>query len=710
MWQADSSAPRRARNIFFFPKLSTFALAMAAAYADPVGAAEGGAPSSEAVRLKEVEVSATGTRGYAAGAAVSATKTDTLLLDVPQTVSVVPETLIEAQRDLNMKEVLKNVPGVTFSAGEGRRDQFTIRGFGAELDNYVDGVREPAALRDLSNIEQVEVLKGPAAVLFGRGSAGGIINRITKKPGTESRREAQLTVGSFALRRGDFDLATSTAVNPVALRLTGAYEDADSFRDIIHGTRQALAPSLLWTVSPATRLLLQAEYLRHTVTPDRGIPSINGQPAAVPISNFYGEPYDFSRREVVNGGLTLDHRLDGTLTLHAVLRANTMDLDAINTRNLSVQSNQRTLTRNVTHFPKQRAYYTGLVELVQKERLGGMEHQFLYGVELSRQVGDLLVQQVGGAQYNIDVYQPVHKVSQPVFGAPSFNTYFVGKTAAVYFQDQMSLSQHWKMVGGIRYDLFEQTQLDRRSNVTLARSDRAWSPRAGLLFQPTAQNTLYASASRSFQPRGDDLFFVNATAAQLEPTSSLQYELGSKNEFLGGRMQANLALYQITQTNLPTRDPNDPAGIRQIQVGEQRSRGVELELVGEMTKRWKIFSGLSLIRAEIVRSNNDLQGKRPENVADKMANLWSVYEIGKGFSAGGGLYYMGSRYTSPANRVTIPAYTRADAALYYKAKPFALALNVNNILNRTYYEGATNDNQILPGAPRSVLLTLRTGF
>lgn len=683
------------------------AVAVAAAFASL-------AAHAQETQLPQVEVSAN-----AEGAApafrvprvVSATKTETPALDIPQTVNAVDQTLIREQRVVRLQDALRNVPGVFASGGEGRRDQFAIRGFSAELDMYADGIRDMASYRDVSNIERVEVLKGPAAMLFGRGSAGGIINRVTKKPTADALREVQVTAGSFDFKRAEWDLggALSAGAN---YRLTGAYEEGGMFRDILKNELATLAGGVDFKLAPSTSLLAQFEWQHHERTPDRGVPSVNGKPASVSVTNFYGEPYDFSTREVLNGGLTLDHAISADTKFKAALRMNTMDLDAVNTRGTSLTPDNTQVRRNVTRFPKEREYAFAQAELSHKLKLGGSEHLLLAGYEHGEQKAHLRVWQVNAA--NIGLYNPTYTAPAPVFtdASQTYDVRFTGTTDAVYLQDQIALAPRWKAIVGTRYDMFDQHQDAGIANKTavgaMDRTDYAWSPRAGLIYQPNASTSWYVSGARSFQPKADDLLFTKAADTNLAPTESTQYELGNKNEFFGGRLALNAAIYRITMTNVATADPANPG--QAIQVGEQAHRGAEIDASGELGGGWRLYGGATWIDAQITKSNDTPVGNRPANVPRQAANLWLSKDIAAGWRAGLGAYYVGQRFAAADNSVRLPAYTRIDAALTYSRQALELALNLRNLADREYYESATNNAQIAPGTPRSVMLTARYAF
>lgn len=666
------------------------------------------------VTLAPVRVSAAGAAPAFRTATVrSATKTDTAPLDVAQTVNVVEQELIREQRVIRMEDALRNVTGVYAGGGEGRRDQFSIRGFSAELDTYVDGVRDTAGYRDFSNIDRVEVLKGPAAMLFGRGSAGGIINRVTKKPTADNVREVQLTAGSFDFYRAEWDLGGALAEG-ANIRLTGAHEEGGVFRDDIEHRLSTLAGGVDFQLAPATSLLAQFEWQHHERTPDRGIPAVNGKPADVPVENFYGESFDFSRRDSLNAGLTLNHAFSADTSLKASLRANTMELDATNTRNIGLANGNTQVRRQTLHFPKSKDYVYAQAELSHKLSLAGSEHLLLAGYEHGWQKGRLEVWRTTAP--NVSLADPEFVAADPVFtdANKTYDTRFKARSDALFVQDQITFSPQWKAIAGLRYDVFEQRQeaglVNGAQAPAMERTDRAWSPRAGLIFQPTPINSFYVSAARSFQPEASDLLWAAAANADRKPTLSTQYEVGNKNEFFERKLAVNLALYRIEMSNVATSDPANPGQV--IQVGEEVHEGVELDLAGELAGGWRLYGGAMAMNPRITKTNDASApvGNRPANVPQHAANLWLSKSLGEQWRAGLGVYYVGERYAFADNLVTLPAYTRLDAALSYKLKAMEFSLNLRNLTDKRYYESATNNNQIAPGAPRSAMLTARLAF
>lgn len=657
--------------------------------------------------LSPVVVRAASVTGSVHGSGSSATKLDIPLRDVPQAVQVVSKEVIREQGALEMKDVLRNVSGVAPSQGEGRRDQFYIRGFDATRDTLVDGMREDSLyFRDLGNVERVEVIKGPAAVLYGRGSAGGVINRVTKKPSRQTIREAALTLGSDQLRRLDVDLGGALG-SPAAFRLTGAYEAGDSYRDIVHSERSVLAPSIAWSAGKNTSFLLQTEFLHQRRTPDRGIPSLNGVPAAVPISNFYGEKYDYATTDARNARFNVGHTANDKLTLRNNFQYSTVSLDAVNTRTLGLTAGNTQVRRQITYFPQDQTNYLNQTEAVYELDAGAIQHTLLAGIELGYQKASRLVRAATASSVSLQTPQHTAAMPDPASLPMVIDSGFTADTAALYVQDQLAFGSRWKALAGLRFDRFKQSHDNRRTGLVQNRTDSVSSPRMGIVYQPDDAHALYGNLSRSFQPVGNDLFYNSTDFAQIKPVESLQQEVGAKSEWFGGRLFSTVALYQITQRNVVTKDPTDPAGLRQVQTGEQQSKGLEVDLSGTIQPDWKVFANYTLNQARITRSNNFAVGNRPGNIPKYSGSLWTSYALGHGFTVGGGAFYVGDRYAVEDNAVNLPSYVRVDAMLAYKAKNWETGVNLNNLANRTYYESANNNHQIQPGAPRSVLLYVR---
>lgn len=650
--------------------------------------------------------------------ATSATKIEAPLRDIPQTVNVVPQSLLRDQAAQSMQDALKAVPGVGFSHGDGQRDQVTIRGFSAIADQFVDGLRDDALyFRDLSNIEQIEVLKGPASVLYGRGSSGGLINRITKKPGV-NLSEVGLTLGRWNQRRGEFDLARAPQDSPVSYRLTGAIERADSYRDQQLLDRKALAASVLIKPSSDTRVLLQADYLKDSRLTDFGIPAYQGRPVNVSPGTYYGaanaRDVDVSRAEVASLGATLNHRISESLSLRNALRYYDYSLDRDNTLVGSV--NEKAMTASLTRGNVQRdeSGFFNQTELTQKLELAGMKHQLLYGVEFGRQSKDLLSYSRANVA-TVSLFNPVlPTLPLRIDGKPAADNHSVFKVASAYLQDLVTISPQWKALTGVRYDRFQQETHERQpGKPDLSRTDTAWSPRVGLVYQPSSAWSYYASWSKSFQPSGET-FALAANNAQLAPEKTTSEEVGVKWDLPDGKASVTASLFKLERTNIKSVDPTSNTV---VPLGVQRTNGLELTFAAEIAPSWQVWAGYAFLDGEMTTSpavdaGQPVQGKRPTLTPRQSANLWVTKALGHGFGLGGGLNYVGARFANPGNTVTLPGYTTVDAMAYYRMGPWDVQLKLNNLLNRRYIVAGhgSSPNLNLPGAPRSAQVVARYRF
>ncbi|PKB21101.1 TonB-dependent receptor [Janthinobacterium sp. 64] len=660
---------------------------------------------------------------YVAGTSASGTKTEMALRDVPQTINVVPAAVIRDQNAMSIQDIMKNIPGVGLSTGDGQRDQVFIRGFTAIGDQFVDGFRDDALyFRDLSNVERLEVIKGPAAVLYGRGSSGGLVNRITKKPGIDIT-DVALSLTNTAGRRGEVDVGR--VGETVDWRVTGAREVSDSYREQQFIKRTALAPSVAIRLSSATKLLLQGDYLEDRRLTDFGIPSWHGRPVAVDAGTYYGaanaRDADFSQSRVVSTAATLTHKFSDSLSLRNAFRYYDYHLDRNNT-NISGNVNEVKGTMNLGHAKLNRdeSGWFNQTELTQKLVTGTLRHEVLYGAEFGKQNKDANSWAAILVGPNVSIFHPVlPQVDRSKLGARSdtFGTY---DTAAAYVQDAISISDEWKALAGLRYDSYkQQSRLANAAGVTtakLSRTDSAYSPRAGLVWQPSAAQSYYASWSRSFQPSGEN-FALAANNADLAPETTRNTEVGAKYELWGGRANATVSLFRLERDNIKS---SEPITNRIVPIGTQRTDGLELTFNADLHDGWKMMAGYAYLDATITDSiakdtsvsaagSVDVKGKRATLTARNMANLWLTKDLGHGFTVGGGANAVGSRFANAGNTVVLPGYVTADAMAAYRTGRYEVQLNINNIGDTRYIVSGhgSSPNLSLPGAPRNVALTLR---
>lgn len=668
--------------------------------------------------LEADEIVVTGQRygdGYKIETANSATKIDAPLRDVPQTINVVPEDVILDQRALSIQDVLKNVPGVGFSHGDGQRDQVSIRGFSAIADQFVDGLRDDALyFRDLSNIERVEVIKGPASVLYGRGSSGGLINRVRKKPG-EDLVAITGSYGSFDDRRLEVDLAGGAHDKVVAGRLTGAIEKADSYRDHQFLDRKAIAPSLLVNPDDKTSVLVQADYLDDERVTDFGIPAFQGRPVDVPRSTYYGaanaKDVDTSRSKVWSATGVITRDLGGSFSLRNATRYYDYELDRNNTLSGSVNEAARTVSLNRSNVRRDEHGWFNQTELTHEFTAGDTSHKLLYGVELGRQVKDQFFATRNGIA-TVDLFNPVLPVLPLLVTVPpQTNNRGTFNTLGLYAQDLVSLGEHVKALVGIRWDRFEQKTKQRvAGQPNLSRTDEKWSPRAGLVWQPDEAQSYYLSWSRSFQPSGES-FPLAANNADIAPEKTTNYEAGAKYDLFDKRLTATVSVFRLEREGIKT---TDPATLRLLPIGTQRTDGVELTANADLRHGWRAIAGYAYLDAKITESigrdaGQPIEGKRATITPEHSANVWLTKSFKDRFGFGGGANYVGDRFANPGNTVALPDYVTVDAMAWYRTGPVLLQVNGYNLFNERYVVSGhgTSPNLNLPGAPRAVLLTAR---
>ncbi|WP_410199099.1 TonB-dependent receptor [Burkholderia cenocepacia] len=679
--------------------------------------------SDAAATLPAISVNAAAEHAsYDGGHSRAATKTDMSLMDVPQTVNVVPHAVIEDQNATSLQDALRNVPGVGFSVGDGQRDQITIRGFNSITDQYVDGIRDDALYyRDLSNVDRVEVLKGPAAVLYGRGSAGGIVNRVLKRPQANPVNDVGVTLGTRGERRGEFDLGWNPN-DAARFRMTGAAENSNSFRDRFQLNRQAIAPSAQFKLDRDTVLNVEFDYLHDRRTSDQGLPAYRGRPVDVPINTYYGSAdggnSSYNDISAKSATVSLDHRFNDSLSFHGAIRAYDFSLER---KNYVTYEPIKTAAHPVVTLDQSTRQRTdhgidGLFELTQKTSLFGMRHELLYGLELSQQQKfDTIYSVTKVATYDLFNPQPVVLPGVPGGTRAKTNASTVVGLAGVYAQDLISLTEHWKVLAGLRFDYLNQIRHDyTSSNVSLDRTDHAWSPRVGLIYEPLDWLTLYGSFSQSFSPLADTLISSGAfsNGAALAPQKTTAYEVGSRFD-LGGKATASVALFDMRQTNQQIGDPANPGYA--LPIGTQHVRGMELGFTGEIAPKWSVYAGYAYLNGTVDGSAQStaaglaVSSNTPGLMPRHSANLWLKRELPYGFYAAAGMQFQSARYTSASDLVTLPSFTVFNLGAGYRSKKVDVTLTLDNLFDRRYFIAAHGNADLynMPGDPRTLTATVK---
>lgn len=664
--------------------------------------------------------------GYRATRSATFTKTDTPLNEVPASVTVVPADLIKDQAMQSMADVLRYVPGASVHQGEGNRDQVVLRGNSTTADFFIDGIRDDAQIfRDLYNLERVEILKGPGGMAFGRGGAGGVVNRVTKKPLFGHVGEFALTLGSYNQRRTTLDVGEKVA-DGAAVRMNAMFEEAGSFRHDADLRRYAINPTLTLLVGPATSLTLSYEHVKDDRTADRGLPSQFGMPFQTDNARFFGNAEQSTARSTVDSfAATLEHNLGDGAQLRNSFRVTHYDKFYQNIYPGSAVSGSNTMSISAYNNSNDRTNIFNQTDLTTSFTTGGLQHTLLTGLEVGHQ--DSWNQRKtgyfgasAGTIGSIAATNPTATATRFDFRTTDANNYVSSDTAAVYVQDQISLSANWKVLAGLRYDYFKVGFDDRRTTTAqtdLQRTDKQISPRLGLIWSPTRWSTYYASYSYSFLPSGEQLGLATSTA-DLAPEKSTNYELGARWDLMP-RLSMSLAAFQLDKDDVRSKDPSGSG--RFVKTGQQRTTGVEIGLQGDVTRNWQVYAGYANLNARVTKAlstGTDAGadaipvGRKIGLVPENMFSLWNRVNLSEQWGAGLGIIHQSSSYASISNSVKLPGFTRVDGALYYTVKELKsrLALNVENLFDKNYYPTADGDNNISPGAPRTVRLTMNTSF
>jgi catecholate siderophore receptor len=674
-----------------------------------------------ATEVDAVVVTGTVEDGYAARRTSTATKTDTPLINVPQAVSVITREVIADQSMQSMADVLRYVPGAGIGQGEGNRDAPVLRGQASTADFYVDGVRDDVQyFRDLYNAERIEVLKGPNAMTFGRGGGGGVINRVTRKADGRTLREATIEAGSFDHKRATVDLDQPLG-GAWSGRFVGVYEDSGSFRDGVELQRWAVNPTLRFEPSERFAAVLGYEHADDRRTADRGVPSFAGRPSPTEPETFFGAP-DQSQAKVTADVFTAvaEVRLGEGLVLRDHLLAGAYDkfYQNIYPSAAADQPVAGVPTRATLAAYNNSSWRDNLfnqADLVWQTRAGRFEHTVLGGLEIGRQTTDNF-RNTGFFGTATSLFVPFATPTVAGFpasfhqSATDANNHVVAKVAAAYLQDQVEFGR-LQLLAGLRWDSFDLDFRNNRTGQALSRRDETVSPRLGLVFKPADQVSLYASYAVSFLPSsGDQFSSLTATTQAFEPERFENHEVGFKWD-ASMRLALTGAAYELIRDHTTARDPLDPA--RTILAGEQRTRGVEIGLTGQITERWQIVGGYAWQNARITEATvaSVVAGKHVPLTPAHTASLWNRVNLTDRWGVGLGVVHQSEQFAAIDNAVVLPGFTRLDGAVFFKVSDkVRLQANVENLGNQRYFPNANGANNIATGAPRSLRVALQASF
>lgn len=654
------------------------------------------------------------------------------LRETPQSLTVISQALIEQQGATSLRDILRNVTGISLQAGEGGGgqpgDNLAIRGFASRNDIFVDGVRDFGAYsRDPFNVEQVEVTKGPGSVYIGRGSTGGSLNLSSKRPLTETLQEMTLAAGTDNYSRSTIDVNQPIeGLAGSAVRLNAMWTQADTpGRDAVENERWGIAPSISFGLGTPTRVTLSYSHLAQDNISDYGIPWVPptnvpladyaDKPAPVDFDNFYGLT-DRDHEETVTGIATaqIDHDLSDTVSLRNLVRHGRSERDSIVTAPRFASTTSTDLNRQFQSRDLEDEILAYQSDLTARFRSGSIAHALVAGVELAREDSQNYPR-TGPAAPLADLHDPDPSVSYPgPITRTGAKTESTADTGAVFVSDTVEIGK-WQLSGGLRWDHFN---IDHKSRAVdgvvspFERTDEMLTWRAGVVHNIRPNGSLYAAAGTSFNPsaEGNVGLALSTSTVDLEPEKSRGYELGTKWDFLSSRLAVTAALFRTDKTNArtPGLNPGDPAIVLE---GEQRVDGLELGVSGSPTAPWYVFVGYTFLDSEVLESNTPAEvGKQLANTPEHSVSLWTTYRFGTAFEIGGGANYVGDRFNNNTETRVAPDYWLFDAMASYDVTNWlSLRLNITNLADERYID-RVGGGHFIPGASRSAALTTQLKF
>ncbi len=652
-------------------------------------------------------------------------KTPTLLVNVPQSLSVVSREMMDQMGLMSIGDVVQYTPGVTIGLGEDHRDQMTIRGQNTTADFFIDGLRDDVQyFRPLYNLERVEVLRGANALLFGRGGGGGIVNRVTKSADFK-QDSASLNAGLDSFSAGSLSFDMNRVIDSEnAFRLNAYVETIDNHRDFKDGERFAINPTFTTKLSDQTELLVSYEYVEDDRVVDRGVPSLNGSPLKGNQDTYFGDA-DFNRT-TFNGHIArarLDHMLSENWSINTTFQYADYDKLYQNLYPVGFDDMAQTVTLDGYKDTTQRQNLILQFNAVGQFDTIGAAHTLLIGAEYGDQQTENDRRDTLFADSNDDQisFAFTNPLNVPEFGLTDLVRDTESKVifSSVFVQDEIELTDSIILVAGLRYDRFDidvtdgiemANGVEDGNNGQLSRVDNEVSPRLGAIYKPMDSLSIYASYSQSFLPRSGDQFLSLSLSSQtLAPEEFENKEVGLKWNATD-ELSLTSAYFKVQRENGTVTDPNNPE--RALITGSETT-GFEIQLVGNLSEQWSINAGYSNLdgkeRGRVV--NGTLDNRTLAQVPEHMFTLWNRYAFDDAWSAALGVIYQSEQYASIGNSVELPDFTRVDAAIYYQASDnLQVQLNVENLFDENYFPSAHNDDNIATGEPLNARLSVTYQF
>ncbi|MEM9538574.1 MAG: TonB-dependent siderophore receptor [Cyanobacteria bacterium P01_E01_bin.42] len=665
--------------------------------------------------------------GYAVPNASTATRTDADVRDIPQSIQVIPRQILEDRQIVSIEDALENVGGVSFlGTTDGRGLDFSIRGFGsfASGDSPVlrDGFRlfSSGSVRpEVANLQQIEVLKGPASVLYGEVDPGGLINLVSKQPLPDPYYNFQLQGGTRDYFSPSIDFSGPlTEDGTVLYRLNTLYRREDSFRNFNSSyDRFFIGPTLAWFPNDRTDITFSLEYISDNNPADLGTLAFGEGIADIPPERTLSNPADTIDAKYLNVGYNFEHRFSDNWKLRNQFR-HISDSFSYSVLALPIALNESTgiLTRLFSTQSNDLDINTMYTNIQGQFNTGSVKHNLVFGVDLSRTDNVLTSRFVINPSFFsfLDIFNPDYSADTipnpediPI-AASSTST--VTNRVGIYLQDQIELLDNLILLVGARYDTVERDTTSLVTNITTRQYDDAITPRVGFVYQPIEEISLYANYAQSFNPNTVN----DANGNPLEPETGEGFEVGVKAELIDDRLFATLAYFDITKQNVATSDPDVP--FASVATGEQRSRGFDFDLSGEILPGWNIIASYAYIDAEVTQDNTTPVGNRLVGIAEHSASLWTTYQIQsgdlEGLGFGLGLTYVGERQGDLSNSFQVDSYFLTNAAIFYSRDNWQIRLNADNLFDIDYIEAASLNRVrgIYPGAPLTVRASVSFTF
>ena len=653
---------------------------------------------------------------------LSSTKHTEPLLDTPQTINVIPKEVMEEQGATTLRDVLKNVPGLTITAGEGGNpagDNLTLRGFSARNDIFVDGVRDLSPQsRDPFNLEQVDVVKGPGSVYTGRGSTGGSINLLNKTPGLRRSFGGTLDFGTDHTRRATADINVPIG-DSVAFRVNLlAHHSGVAGRDVVEFERWGVAPSLTFGLGKPTRATISYYKLKQDNLSDYGIPWVpatnnvlvefRDRPAPVPRNTFYGlRNRDFEKLNSDLMTLKFEHDFNDGLSLRNQFRFSNSSRDSMATPPRFANNNSTVINREMRSWQTEDKVWNNQTDFIARFSTGKIQHALVTGIEILRENNIRRTRTAPNMLTTLlnpnpdDVFTGAITIN-PIVGDVTANS------QALYLFDTAKFGQKWELSGGLRWDRFDADGI-ATTGTPVSRVDRMLSVRGGVVFKPLPQGSLYASYGTSLNPSLEGLSYNTANTV-IDPEKTYTVEAGTKWGFFDGRVLLSGAVFRVEKLNARTTGilPGDPP---QVLEGKQRVSGAELSLEGNLTKAWQVIAGYTLLDSTTVDSNIAAEiGRELVNTPRNSFNVWSTYRLPSGFHFGGGARFVGPRFGNTINTRFVDRYWTFDLmASYPISNHIDLKLNLYNLSN-TFYFDRIGGGHIVPAPGRAAMLSMGFKF